>query len=80
MKTVSAKFRGYYNYYGMIGNSQSLSDFYYYALGTLYKWLNRRSQRHSVTWPAFKAMIKRYNVPQPRITQQRTTQLSLRFT
>jgi hypothetical protein len=45
MKTLVSKLRGYYNYYGMIGNYRSLYMFYFKAIGILFKWLNRRSQR-----------------------------------
>jgi RNA-directed DNA polymerase len=79
MTTLSAKFRGYNNYYGLIGNSQGLNDFYFHAVYTWHKWLNRRSQRKTLTWVKFKALLKRYSVPVPRITQKRMTQLPLRF-
>ena len=42
MKTLAAKLRGHWNYYGIIGNSQSLSQYEYQVHGLLYKWLNRR--------------------------------------
>jgi RNA-directed DNA polymerase len=79
MATLSVKLRGYYNYYGLIGNSQSLSDFYLHVQRTLHKWLNRRSQRHSYTWPELLALLGRHAVPKPRITQRRSTQIILRF-
>ena len=41
------KLRGYFNYYGVYGNSVSLKVFYDKALFILFKWLNRRSQRLS---------------------------------
>jgi group II intron reverse transcriptase/maturase len=80
MSMLKAKLRGYYNYYGVIGNSKSLNDFYRNVKRTLHKWLNRRSQRHSYTWAEFATMLVRYAVPQPRITQRPQTQLLLRFT
>lgn len=79
LATLSAKLRGYYNYYGLIGNSQSLSDFYLHVQRTLHKWLNRRSQRHSYTWSELLALLGRHAVPKPRITQRRLPQISLRF-
>ena len=79
MATLNAKLRGYYNYYGVIGNFQSLDSFFRHVKRTLHKWLNRRSQRHSYTWSVFEALLKRYGVLQPRITQRRVTQRSLRF-
>jgi RNA-directed DNA polymerase len=74
---LSSKLRGYYNYYGLIGNFNSLKVFYEQAMKILYKWLNRRSQRRSFTWGEFSKALKRYNVPTPRIME--TNQKQLRF-
>ena len=43
--SLNLKLRGYYNYYGVSGNSGGLKEFFNEAMGTLWKWLNRRSQR-----------------------------------
>lgn len=69
MKTLVSKLRGYYNYYGMIGNYRSLYMFYFKAIGILFKWLNRRSQRTSYDWKGFKEMLKRFHVPSPWIVE-----------
>lgn len=58
-KTLKLKYQGYWNYYGVIGNSERLGEFYYITIGILFKWLNRRSQRASCKWGNFKALIKR---------------------
>ncbi|MFQ5633626.1 MAG: group II intron reverse transcriptase/maturase, partial [bacterium] len=47
---LNAKLRGYYNYYGVIGNFASLKAFFYQAKRILKKWLNRRSQKKSYNW------------------------------
>jgi group II intron reverse transcriptase/maturase len=70
MTTLKAKLRGHWNYYGVIGNSQSLNQYYYLSSKLLFKWLNRRSQKRSYTWPAFHRLLKRYETPQPRIVEQ----------
>jgi len=70
MRTLNAKLRGYWNYYGVIGNSQSLNQYYYLTSELLYKWLNRRSQKRSYTWEAFKRLLERYEVPRPKIVEQ----------
>lgn len=75
IKEINSKLIGYYNYYGIIGNSKSLKDFYHITMRTLYKWLNRRSQRHSFNWTQFKKMIKRYGVIAPRITESNNHQI-----
>jgi len=70
MKTLKAKLQGTWNYYGLIGNSRRMQLFYGATCRTLYKWLNRRSQRSSITWPAFNRMLVRFQVPRPRIVER----------
>ena len=69
IEMLNAKFRGYFNYYGVIGNSKGLNEFYGEAMKILYKWLNRRSQKKSFTWSEFNAKMKRYGLITPRITE-----------
>jgi group II intron reverse transcriptase/maturase len=66
---LRAKLQGYYNYYGVIGNSERLKEFYNQAIEILKKWLNRRSQRKSYNWQGFKDIITYLKVPRPRITE-----------
>ena len=73
MKALSRKLRGYWNYYGVRGNTESLSRFYDQCLRLLFKWLNRRSQKRSYTWDGFKAMLRRFAIPTPRIVEHRTS-------
>jgi RNA-directed DNA polymerase len=40
---VNAILRGHYNYYGVIGNFDSLKKYFYAIKRILFKWLNRRS-------------------------------------
>jgi RNA-directed DNA polymerase len=49
---------GHIQYYGVSGNSQGVSGYRYVSTGLLFKWLNRRSQRRSLTWKRFYAVIK----------------------
>jgi group II intron reverse transcriptase/maturase len=67
---LNSKLRGYYNYYGVMGNSKSLAEFLARAKRVLYKWLNRRSQRNSFNWEEFEKAWKRYKVLKPRITEK----------
>ena len=55
---LNSKLRGYYNYYGIRGNAESLHDFFYQAKRILYKTLNRRSQRRSYNWKGFAELLK----------------------
>jgi len=72
MKTVARKQQGHGNYYGLVGNSKSLSDYRTLTLRELFKWLNRRSQRRSYTWRRFTKLLRRFAVPLPRIVERAT--------
>ena len=76
MGRMAAKFRGYWNHYGVIGNQASQWEFYSKATRILYRWLNRRSQRQSYTWAGLTDLFKRYGVPEPRITEVVTTKVA----
>ena len=67
---LNLKLRGYYNYYGVIGNYRRLKQFFDACLRILYKWLNRRSQHRSFDWGEFRAVVARYGVLHPHITQK----------
>lgn len=69
MRTLAAKLRGHWNYYGVIGNFQSMGEHYERTKKLLYKWLNRRSQKASYTWPALQAALERYHIPRPKIVE-----------
>ena len=69
MSTLAAKLRGYRNYYGVRGNSESLGRFFREAQKLLFKWLNRRSDKRSHTYEQFNAMLRRHNLPAPCIVE-----------
>ena len=66
-RQLNAKLRGYFNYYGVVGNYASLNQFFWQAMRILFKWLNRRSQRRSFNWQGFQELLKHFRVEQPRI-------------
>lgn len=68
--TLNSKYRGYWNYNGVIGNSASLQRFFRTTQRLLFKWLNRRSQRRSYTWDGFNALVNYFKVERPRITER----------
>ena len=78
-RLLNAKLRGYYNYYGIIGNYDSLAEFFEHAKKILYKWLNRRSQRRSFNYKVYSEILKYYCIKKPRITEVRTTQLKFNW-
>ena len=69
LTTLKAKYRGYWNYYGVIGNQGSLNTFYYLTRRILFKWLNRRSQRLSYNWDGFRELMTQFSIPAPMITE-----------
>lgn len=74
---LNKKLKGYYEYYGIIGNSASLRRFYRKVENLLKKWLNRRSQRKSYKWKGLRIVLKHYRLAKPRITESRSRQLSM---
>ena len=69
MNARNSKLRGYYNYYGVHGNSSSLAAFYDHVERILYKWLNRRSQKASYPWQGCKDVLKQFARARPRMTE-----------
>jgi hypothetical protein len=70
-KTLNTKLLGHYQYDGVRGNSRSLWECYDEVMKILFKWLNRRSQRRSYTWGAFKRLLSFIMLAKPRITEQK---------
>lgn len=67
MATLKKKLQGYWNYYGVIGNSKRLGQYYYQVSRILFKWLNRRSQKKSFTWNSFNRLLQRFGISQPHL-------------
>jgi len=66
-RRLNAKLRGYYNYYGVHGNQDSLRVFFNQVMSFLWRQLNQRSQRKSYNWQAFKMLIAEFQIERPRI-------------
>jgi len=66
-KQLSRKLVGHYNYFGINGNSRSLSAFRHWSERIWLKWLRRRSQRARCNWEIAWKMMKRYCLPAVRI-------------
>jgi hypothetical protein len=77
--SVNTKLRGYYNYYAITGNSRSCTRFHWIAEHTMFKWLNRRSQRRSFNWTQFRAALDRYLTVKPHVHRLPISQLKLPF-
>jgi len=57
LKMANAKLRGHYNYFGYWCNRNHLVRYYTEVLKSLFKWLNRRSQKKSFDFERFKVSI-----------------------
>ena len=67
IKLLNIKLRGYYQYYGITDNGESLNKFLHVIKRTLWKWLNRRSQRRSYTSIEFAQLLKSYPLIRAKI-------------
>lgn len=65
--TLSRKVVGHYAYYGVTGNARALYKFLRKVERSWHKWLNRRSQRRSLTWEKYFAYLDVHPLPTPRM-------------
>jgi len=77
-KTLKAKLRGHFEYYGVSGNFPSIAKFYSLAVKLVHKWLNRRSQKRRMSWSKMYNYLTLYPLPKPSIKHNFYT-LSHRF-
>jgi len=66
-QTLKAKLRGHFEYFGVSGNSPSIKQFYRLAIKLVHKWLNRRSQKRSMSWSKLYNYLTLYPLPKPKI-------------
>ena len=66
-RTLCQKLCGHFAYYGITGNSWSLSAFTWQVQRAWRKWLSRRSRDRPMTWALFGRLQERYPLPTPRI-------------
>lgn len=68
---LSRRLRGHYQYFGVNGNSRSLSKVALQARRIWFKWLRRRSQRgNRLNWKRFNQYLTQHPLPTPRIVVQ----------
>lgn len=70
MPELQRKVTGFMNYFALPDNSRSVWKVYDSVVETLYKWMNRRSQRLSYTWGGLKDMLKRYQIKPPNVRKR----------
>ena len=65
-KTLNAKLRGHYQYYGINDNWPSLIKFREAAIRMTMRWLRRRSQKTFVNWQDFRTLLTHHPIAEPR--------------
>ncbi len=60
-----SKIIGHINYYGYWMNRLKLNHFYWSAVRSLFKWLNRRSQKRSYNWEGFNERLRNFPLMTP---------------
>lgn len=70
MPMLKRKLIGIQNYFALPDNGRSVSGIYSHVLHSLYKWLNRRSQRRSFNWNGFKDMLNYFQIQPMRVSKR----------
>ena len=63
--TLVNRIRGHIAYFGVRGNERRLALLIRSVERSWHKWLNRRSQRSTMTWARFKDLLRTYPLPAP---------------
>ncbi len=66
-KTLNAKLRGHYQYYGRPTNYQSIWRFFREVRHIWQKWLSRRTRGNGMTWEKYAAILRKHPLLLPRI-------------
>lgn len=66
-RTLQLKLVGHYRYYGVSGNYRAMMQFHRHAFKLAYKWINRRSQKRSMSFKKYLRFLEYNPLPQPRI-------------
>jgi RNA-directed DNA polymerase len=64
------RIQGHFNYFGVNGNIGGLIRLVRAAERTWLRWLRQRSQRTRLNWQRYKALLKAYPLPRPRVKVQ----------
>ena len=67
IKALNIRLMGHYNYYGISHNTDKLKGFFEYCEYTLFKTLNRRNQKRSMTWDEFHSLLEKFPLRAPKI-------------
>jgi hypothetical protein len=67
-KTLNAKLRGHYQYYGRPSNYCCIMQFYRRVRRIWREWLSRRTRGRRLTWERYSALLRQHPLLLPRIT------------
>jgi group II intron reverse transcriptase/maturase len=67
-KTLNAKLRGHYQYYGRPSNYCCIMQFYRRVCRIWREWLSRRTRGRRLTWERYSALLRQHPLLLPRIT------------
>jgi len=73
MRQLKRKIDGFRNYFALPDNSLSVGRIYDHILHSLFKWLNRRSQRRSFNWHGLKEVLKYYRIEPMTVRKRHIT-------
>ena len=68
-KTLNAKLRGHYQYYGRRTNYRAIRQFRLRVCRIWREWLSRRTRGKPLTWERYREILRQYPHLPPRITQ-----------
>jgi RNA-directed DNA polymerase len=67
LRGAKRKVQGHLSYYAVTDNSEKCSTYLYYVTRSLFKWLNRKSQRRAYTWNGYLQALRYVEWPRPII-------------
>ena len=70
-KTLNAKLRGHYQYYGRPTNYRNIRQFYQEVRHIWRKWPSRRTRETGMTWENYAAILRKHPLLLPRILHPR---------
>lgn len=67
LRQARARVVGHLSYYAITDNLERCSYYIYYVTRTLFKWLNRKSQRKAYNWDSFRQALAWVDWPKPKV-------------
>jgi group II intron reverse transcriptase/maturase len=67
LRRAKSRVEGHLNYYAITDNLENCRTYVHFATKTLFKWINRKSQRMAYTWAGFNQALNWVRWPVPKI-------------